>query len=145
MKIKIDSMDVLVKLGSCLLGWGVAERCLVGKSERLVGLVVLAHCISSWYFFVLRSLLAFALNPFRSSLPFGLRTSLVLLLLLPRISPNLLPMYTNTVDILTELVKSAISGLRSLASSLEAGLHNYKALSPLLLLRWIWNLLILFH
>ena len=73
-KIKIDGMDVL-------------GRCLVGKSERLVGLVVLAHCISSWYFFVLCSLLALDLDPFRSSLPFGLRTSL-LLLLLPRISPN---------------------------------------------------------
>ena len=98
-KIKIDGMDVL-------------GRCLVGKSERLVGLVVLAHCISSWYFFVLCSLLALDLDPFRSSLPFGLRTSLSLLLLLPRISPNLrgfvvlfsLPTYMNAVDILTALV-----------------------------------------
>jgi len=41
--------------------------------------------------------------------------------------PGLRPTCMNAVVILVECVRSAISGLRALASSLEAGLHNYEA------------------
>ena len=55
---------------------------------------------------------------------------LTLLLHLPpgwSIVLGLRPTCMNAVSILVECIRSAISGLRALASSLEAGLHNYEA------------------
>jgi len=77
-----------------------------------------------------------AVVPLLSSFSFGLHPALLplclqhlhlALIIRGRPFPGLPPTCMNAVELLLETVRSVISGLRGLASSLEAGLHQYEA------------------